>query len=64
MKNKFTHLIDMKTDNGCILKKLEAIMDDSGNIYFVRNDKGVHAWHCNVVHKDDFNVKKIELKTK
>lgn len=59
MKNKYTHLVDMETDNGIILKGLEAIMDEKGNIYFVRNDNGVHAWHCNMVHKNDYNVNKI-----
>jgi len=49
----------MKTDNGCILKELEATIDESGNIHFVRDDNGVHAWHCNSVHKDDYNVIKI-----
>jgi len=60
MKNKYTHLIDMETDSGCILHELEATMDDKGNIYFVRNDDCVHAWHCNKVHKDDYNVVKIK----
>ena len=60
MKNKYTHLVDMKSDNGCIYKELEATIDEKGNIYFVRNDDGVHAWHCNSVHKDDYNVVKIK----
>lgn len=60
MKNKYTHLIDMETDEGYITKELEATMDESGNIYFVRNDDGVHAWHCSRVHKDDWNVKRIK----
>jgi hypothetical protein len=60
MKNKYTHLVDMQTDNGCILHELEANMDEKGNIYFVRNDDGVHAWHCNQVHKDNNNVVKIK----
>jgi len=61
MKNKYTHLVDMQTKNGCILYELEANIDDKGNIYFVRDDDGVHAWHCNMVHKNDYNV--VKLKT-
>lgn len=60
MKNKYTHLVDMETDNGCILHELEATIDEKGNIYFVRDDNGVHAWHCNSVHNDDYNVIKIQ----
>jgi len=59
MKNKYTHLVDMETDSGCILKELEATIDRNGNIYFVRDDNCVHAWHCNSVHKDNWSVKKI-----
>lgn len=59
-KNNYTHLVDMLTDNGCILHGLEATLDDKGNIYFVRDDDGVHAWHCNSVHKDNYNVVKIK----
>ena len=62
LTNKYTHLIDMEMDGGSILHGLEATMDEKGNIYFVRDDNGVHAWHCNMVHKDDYNVKKIKLK--
>lgn len=61
MKNKYTHLVDMKTDNGCILKELEATIDDKGDIYFVRDDAGVHAWHCNRVNKNDYNVVNIKV---
>lgn len=60
MKNKYTHLVDMKTSSGCILKGLEAEVDEKGNIYFVRNDAGVHAWHCNMVHKSDYNVVRVK----
>jgi len=59
MKNKFTHLIDMRTSEGHILHGLEATMDKEGNIYFVRDDDGVHAWHCNKVNKNDYNIAKI-----
>ena len=59
-KNKYTHLIDMRTDNGYILHELEANIDEKGNIYFVRDDNGVHAWHCNQVHKNDYNVVKVK----
>ena len=61
MQNNYTHLVDMETSEGYILKELEATMDEEGNIYFVRDDNHVHAWHCNSVHKDDYNVKKIKL---
>ena len=60
-KNKYTHLVDMQAGNGCILYELEAIVDKD-DIYFVRDDDGVHAWHCNSVKKDDYNVIKIVSK--
>ena len=59
MTNKYTHLVDMKTEDGHILHNLEANVSDDGNINFVRNDDGVHAWHCNNINKDDNNVIKI-----
>ena len=59
MTNSYTHLVDMKTSEGCILHGLEANMDSEGNIYFVRDDDGVNAWYCGVVHKNDWNVVKI-----
>ena len=40
--------------------RIEAIMDERGNIYFVRDDDGVHAWHCNQIHKNNYNVIKVK----
>lgn len=56
MKN-YTHLVDMRCGDG-VLKGMKAIIED-GIIHFVRNENGVHAWHCNNVDKYDSDVLKI-----
>jgi len=55
--HRYTHDVIMETDNGCELK-LEAEINGN-DIYFLRDENGVHAWHCNMVKVNDYNVKKI-----
>ena len=58
----YTHLVDMIViidGERLIQEGMEAVVYENGNIHFVRNDDGVTAWHCNNIHKNDWNVHKI-----
>jgi hypothetical protein len=46
--------VAMKTDDGYIMWLPANIYGD--NIYFIRDENHVHAWHCNSVKKTDSNV--------
>ena len=37
---------------------LKVSIDDE-NVYFLRDKSGVHAWHCNSLPKDHFDILKI-----
>ena len=52
-----THNVVMINSEGYEMT-LEARVDGD-NIYFLRDINGVHAWHCNMVNINDYNVKKI-----
>lgn len=60
MKNKYTHIVEMRMDEGYIIH-LEAVIDEeSGDIFFVRDDDGVTAWHCGCVNRKDHNVVNVK----
>lgn len=55
-KNK-RYLAKMSKGNG-ISYYLEVIMDEK-NIYFLRDENGVNAWHCGSLPKTDYRILEI-----
>lgn len=52
------YLAKMYLRNG-IYSNLKITMD-SENIYFVRNENGVNAWHCGSLPKSDYRILEIK----
>lgn len=61
MTNKTTeekiYLAKMRNRQGYILT-LEVTMDEY-DIYFVRDENGVNAWHCGSLPKTDYRIVEI-----
>ncbi|KKR07768.1 MAG: hypothetical protein UT55_C0051G0008 [Candidatus Peregrinibacteria bacterium GW2011_GWE2_39_6] len=48
--------------NDFVIKTLEITMDEK-DIYFVRDENGVAAWHCGSLPKTDHRILEITEKT-
>lgn len=48
--------------NDFVIKTLEITMDEK-DIYFVRDENGVNAWHCGSLPKTDHRILEIMGKT-
>ena len=57
-KEKEYYLAEMYIGNG-IYSDLKITMDND-NVYFVRNENGVNAWHCGSLPKSDYRILKIK----
>lgn len=62
MKNKKLeeriYLAKMKDCDGCIMN-LRVTMDEF-DIYFIRDENGVNAWHCGSLPKTDYRILEIK----
>ena len=52
------YLAKMSFGNG-FSSFLKVIMDEN-NIYFVRDENGVNAWHCGSLPKTDYRILEIK----
>lgn len=57
------HLVRIRADYGSpYIKTLEITIDEK-DIYFVRDENGVAAWHCGSLSKTDPRILEITEKT-
>lgn len=54
-----THLANMDFGHGNTKSWLEIVMNET-NIFFCRNDDGVHAWHCGYLPITDRRILEIK----